>query len=54
MEEELVIHAIHHANNLATAANTENPKKTFKELVSPHYQSFRDLFSKENFDELPE
>ncbi len=54
MEEELVICAMHHANELATAANAKKPKRTFKEMVPTHYHSFRDLFSKENFDELPE
>ncbi|SJL17461.1 uncharacterized protein ARMOST_21012 [Armillaria ostoyae] len=54
MEEELVIRAIHHANDLAAAANAEKPTKTFEEMVPPDYRSFRDLFSKENFDELPE
>ncbi len=54
MEEELIIHTMHHANELTAAANAEKPKKTFKEMVPAHYHSFRDLFSKENFDELPE
>ncbi|SJL16146.1 uncharacterized protein ARMOST_19665 [Armillaria ostoyae] len=54
MEEELVIRAIHHANDLAAAANAEKPTKTFEEMVPSDYRSFRDLFSKENFDELPE
>ncbi|SJK99622.1 uncharacterized protein ARMOST_02930 [Armillaria ostoyae] len=54
MEEEIVIRAVHHANELAAAANADKPKKTFKEMVPPEYQSFWDLFSKENFDELPE
>ncbi|SJL18332.1 uncharacterized protein ARMOST_21918 [Armillaria ostoyae] len=54
MEEELVIQAVHHANDLAAAANVDKPKKTFEEMVPPEYQSFRDLFSKENFNELPE
>ncbi len=54
MEEELVIHAIHHANKLAAAANADKPKKTFKEMVPAHYHSFCDLFSKGNFDKLPE
>ncbi|SJL08318.1 uncharacterized protein ARMOST_11681 [Armillaria ostoyae] len=53
MEEELVIWAVHHANDLAAAANAEKPKKTFEEMVPPDYCSFHDLFSKENFDELP-
>ncbi len=54
MEEELIIHSIHHTNKLATAANVEKLKKTFVEMVPEHYHSFRDLFSKENFNELPE
>ncbi len=54
MEEELIIHAMHHANDLAAAAHVEKPKKTFEELMPEQYQSFRDLFSKENFNELPE
>ncbi|SJL07264.1 uncharacterized protein ARMOST_10607 [Armillaria ostoyae] len=54
MEEELIIRAVHHANDLAAAANAEKPQKTFEEMVPPDYRSFRDLFSKENFDELPE
>ncbi|SJL01348.1 uncharacterized protein ARMOST_04668 [Armillaria ostoyae] len=53
MEEELVIRAVHHANDLATATNADKPKKTFEEMVPPDYRSFHDLFSKENFDELP-
>ncbi|SJL04701.1 uncharacterized protein ARMOST_08071 [Armillaria ostoyae] len=54
MEEELVIRAVHHANDLAAAAHAEKPTKTFEEMVPSDYRSFRDLFSKENFDELPE
>ncbi|SJL05427.1 uncharacterized protein ARMOST_08794 [Armillaria ostoyae] len=54
MEEELVICAMHHANDLTAAANAEKPSKTFEEMVPSDYRSFRDLFSKENFDELPE
>ncbi len=54
MEEELVIRAMHHANELAAAANAEKLKKTFEELMPEQYQSFNDMFSKENFDELPE
>ncbi len=33
MEEELILRSMHHANDLAVAANTEKPKKTFEELV---------------------
>ncbi len=54
MEEELIIHAMHHANDLVAKVNTNKPKKTFKEMVPEHYHSFCDLFLKENFDELPE
>ncbi len=54
MDEEVVLRAVHHANDLAAAANAEKPKKTFEEMVPEEYQSFRDLFSKENFNEMPE
>ncbi len=54
MDEELIIRSVHHANELAAAANADKPKKTFEEMVPEHYHSFHDLFSKENFDELPE
>ncbi len=53
MEEELVIRAVHHANDLAAVANAEKLKRSFEEMVPEHYHSFRDLFFKENFDELP-
>ncbi len=45
---------MHHANDLAAMANAEKPKKTFEEMVPEEYRSFRDLFSKENFNEMPE
>ncbi len=35
-------------------ADAEKLKKTFMEMVPEHYHSFHDLFSKENFNELPE
>ncbi len=54
MDEEVVIRAVHHANDLAAAANAKRPKKTFEEMVLEEYRSFRDLFSKENFNEMPE
>ncbi|SJL06859.1 uncharacterized protein ARMOST_10201 [Armillaria ostoyae] len=54
MEEELEIHAVHHANDLAAAAHAEKPTKTFEEMVLPDYRFFHDLFSKENFDKLPD
>ncbi len=53
MDEELIIRSVHHANELAAAANADKPKKTFEEMVPEHYRSFRDLFAKESFDELP-
>ncbi len=53
MKEELMIRALHHANNLAAATSADKPKKTYEEMVPPHYQSFWDLFSKENFNKLP-
>ncbi len=54
MEEEVAIRAVHHANDLAAAAHAEKPKRTFEEMVPEDYRSFRDLFSKENFNEMPE
>ncbi len=54
MDEELVIHSVHHANELAAAANVGKPKRMFKEMVPEDYHSFHDLFSKESFNELPE
>ncbi len=53
MEEELIIHAMHHANDLAATVHAEKPKKSFEEMIPEHYHSFRDLFANENFDELP-
>ncbi|SJL04347.1 uncharacterized protein ARMOST_07713 [Armillaria ostoyae] len=37
MEEELVIHAVHHANDLAATTNVEKPKKTFKEMGAKYF-----------------
>ncbi len=54
MDEELIIRSVHHTNELAAAANADKPKMTFEEMVPEHYRSFCDLFSKENFDKLPE
>ncbi len=54
MGEELIIRSIHHANELAAAANADKPKKMFEEMVPEDYRSFRDLFAKESFDKLPE
>ncbi|SJL18318.1 uncharacterized protein ARMOST_21904 [Armillaria ostoyae] len=36
MEEELVIRAVHHANDLAAAAHAEKPTKTFEEMPWDH------------------
>ncbi len=54
MDKELIIRSVHHANELTAAANADKPKKMFEEMVPEHYRSFRDLFAKESFDELPE
>ncbi len=54
MDEELIIRSVHHANKLAAAANADKLKQTFEEMVPEDYRSFRNLFSKESFDELPE
>ncbi len=54
MEEELTIWVLHHANELAATMNMDKLKKTFEEMVPPDYHSFHDLFSKENFNELPD
>ena len=53
MQEEIVIRAVHHANDLAAQAHAEKPKRTFEEMVPEHYRSYRNLFSKDNFDEFP-
>ncbi len=45
---------MHHANDLAAAANADKPKNMFEEMVLEHYHLFHDLFAKENFDALPE
>ncbi len=42
------------ANDLAATANTEKQKKMFNEMVPEWCRDFKDLFDKENFDELPE
>ncbi len=43
---------------MAKSTNSERTEpggsSTFEEMVPEHYHSFRDLFSKESFDELPE
>ncbi len=44
----------HVANDLAAKANAEKKAKTFEEIVPEWCQDFKDLFDKENFDELPE
>ncbi len=54
MDEELIIRSVHHANELAAAANADKLKQMFEEMVPEHYHSFHDLFSKENFNKLPE
>lgn len=41
------------AQKLAEAAEQQKTKKTFEETVPSYYHSYRDIFSKELFDELP-
>ncbi len=54
-EEAIRIRAMRHvANNLAAKANAEKKAKTFEEMVPEWCRDFKDLFDKENFDELPE
>ncbi len=54
-EEAICIRAMRHvANNLAAKANAEKKTKTFEEMVPEWYRDFKDLFDKENFDELLE
>ncbi len=44
----------HVANDLAAQANAEKRTKTFEEMVLEWCRDFKDLFDKDNFDELPE
>ncbi len=54
-EEAIRVRAMRHvANNLATKANAEKKAKMFEEMVPKWCRDFKDLFDKENFDELPE
>ncbi len=54
-EEAIQIRATHHvANDLAAITSAEKPKKTFNEMVPEWARDFKDLFDKENFNELPE
>ncbi|SJL09551.1 uncharacterized protein ARMOST_12931 [Armillaria ostoyae] len=52
-EEAIEIRAVHKANELAAKVNEEKEKKTFEQMVPESYRDFEDLFSKENFDDLP-
>ncbi|SJL13670.1 uncharacterized protein ARMOST_17118 [Armillaria ostoyae] len=52
-EEAIEIHAVHKANELAAKANEGKEKKTFEQMVPESYRDFKDLFTKENFDDLP-
>ncbi|SJL16278.1 uncharacterized protein ARMOST_19798 [Armillaria ostoyae] len=52
-EKAIEIHTVHKANELATKANEGKEKKTFEQMIPEPYQDFKDLFTKENFDELP-
>ncbi len=54
-EEAIRVRAMRHvANDLAAKANAEKKAKTFEEMVPEWCRDFKDLFDKENFDELPE
>ncbi len=54
-EEAICIRTMRHvANDLAAKANAEKKAKTFEEMVPEWCRDFKDLFDKENFDELPE
>ncbi len=54
-EEAIRIRAAQHvANDLAAKANEDKKAKTFEEMVPEWCRDFKDVFDKENFDELPE
>lgn len=42
------------SQRLAENAQQQSPKKSFEELVPKHYHQFREVFSKESFDQLPD
>ncbi|SJL12748.1 uncharacterized protein ARMOST_16179 [Armillaria ostoyae] len=52
-EEAIEVCAVHKANELAAQANEGKEKKTFEQMVLKSYRDFEDLFTKENFDDLP-
>lgn len=41
------------AMDIAAVANQQKVKKSFKETAPCHYHNYKDVFAKENFDELP-
>ncbi len=54
-KEAIRIRAMRHvANDLAAKANMEKKAKMFEEMVPEWCRDFKDLFNKENFDELLE
>ncbi len=54
-EEAIWVQAMWHmANDLAAKVNAEKKVKTFEEMVPNWCRDFKDLFDKDNFDELPE
>ncbi len=54
-EEAIHVRTMRHlANDLAARATAEKKAKPFKEMVPKWCRVFKDLFDKENFDELPE
>ncbi|SJL06737.1 uncharacterized protein ARMOST_10079 [Armillaria ostoyae] len=52
-EEAIEIRMVHKANELAAKASEGKEKKTFEQMVPEQYRDFKDLFTKENFDDLP-
>ncbi len=54
-EEAIQLQAMRHiANDLVAKANAEKKVKMFEEMVPEWCRDFKDLFDKDNFDELPE
>ncbi len=54
-KEAIRIRVMHHiANDLAAKANADKKTKTFEEMILDWCRDFKDLFNKDNFDELPE
>ena len=58
-QEEIELRAVHLrareniSTKLASEAQKDKKEKTFEEMVPETYQSFKDVFDKKDFDELP-